>query len=320
MAKIPKTIEPINADFDVLGKSLVSQDKSLGKLKALYQAPLPIAGVDLECAVLDDHDNTRVIGMTSVFTAFDRVARSNNRVISVPAFMDAKNLQPYINQELKELIKPIEYFDGKAEKMGYNALILSAMCEMYLQARRDGVLVSKQVHLAEKAEILQSAFARLGMIALIDEATGFQRDRSHDALRILLEKYISEGMQKWIKTFPDSFFKELDKLYDNQETKSQKRPQYYGSFINKYVYDPIENGYVKRKLDKLNIKDNGKRKARFHQWLSDEGKQVLTRQIGRVEMLMELCPDIEAYKKAARKQKMISIAPYLFDDMNQIID
>ena len=234
--------------------------------------------------------------------------------------MDAKNLQPYINQELKALIKPIEYFDGKTEKMGYNALILPAVCEMYLQARRDGVLTSKQAHLATKAEILQSAFARLGMITLIDEATGFQRDRSHDALRLLLEKYISEGMQRWIKTFPDSFFKELDKLYDNQETKSQKRPQYYGTFINKYVYDPIENGYVKRKLDSLNITDNGKRKARFHQWLSDEGKQVLTRQIGRVEMLMELCPDIEAFKKAARKQKMISIAPYLFDDMNQIID
>ena len=317
---VKSIIEPINADFDDLAKSLVSSDKSLGGLKALYQAPLPIGGVDLECAVLSDSENTRVIGMTSVFKAFDRVARSNNRLINIPSFIDAKNLQPYIDQEFKLLIKPIEYFDGKSEKMGYNALILPAMCEMYLQARRDEVLTAKQAHLAEKAEILQSAFARLGMITLIDEATGFQRDRSHDALRILLEKYISEGMQKWIKTFPDSFFKELDKLYDNQTTKSHKRPQYYGTFINTYVYDPIEHGYVKRKLDELNIQDNGKRKARFHQWLSDEGKQVLTRQIGRVEMLMELCTDIESFKKAAKKQKMVSIAPYLFDDMNNIVD
>lgn len=315
-----KIIEPLKADFDDLAKSLVSNPKTAKGLKALYQAPLPIGGVELDCAVLDDKDNTRVIGMTSVFKAFDRVPRSNNRLINIPAFMDAKNLQSYINQEFMGLIKPIEYFDGKSEKVGYNARIITKMCKMYLDARRDGVLTSKQLHLAEKSEILQSAFADLGVITLIDEATGFQRDRSHDALRLLLERYISEGMRRWIKTFPDSFFRELDKLYDNETTKSQKRPQYYGNFINRYVYDPIEHGYIKQKLDALNITDKGKRKARFHQWLSDEGKQVLTRQIGRVEMLMELCPDIDAFKKAAIKQKKVSIAPYLFDEMNQIID
>jgi len=70
----------------------------------------------------------------------------------------------------------------------------------------------------------------------------------------------------------------------------------------------------------LNITDEGKRKARFHQWLKDDGRQVLSRQLGRTEMLMELCDDIDGFKKAAKKQKDISVAPYLFDEMNQIID
>ena len=84
----------------------------------------------------------------------------------------------------------------------------------------------KQVHLAEKAEILQSAFAKVGIVALIDEATGFQQDRRHDALRMLLGKYIAEGLQKWIHTFPDSFFAEPDRLYHNDPTTSKSRPQY----------------------------------------------------------------------------------------------
>jgi hypothetical protein len=49
--------------------------------------------------------------MTSVFKAFDRVARSNARLINIPSFMDAKSLQPFISKDLERLIKPIEYLD-----------------------------------------------------------------------------------------------------------------------------------------------------------------------------------------------------------------
>lgn len=219
-----------------------------------------------------------------------------------------------------ELIKPIDYSNGKSIKTGFNALILPAICDLYLKARRDDVLAQKQEHLAVKAEILQSSFAKVGMIALIDEATGFQTDRPHDALRLLLSKYIAEGLQKWIHTFPDSFFTELDRIYKNEPTTSQNRPRYYGDFINRYIYEPIEHAYVKSKLNELNIGEDGKRKARFHQWLSDEGRTILIHQIGRVQMLMEMCADIEAFKTAAIKQKKVSIAPYLFDEMNQIIE
>lgn len=320
MAKGDKTIEPIDAQFETVARAIVA-DQGPSKLpKALYNGLLPIGGGDLDCAILDDAQNTRVIMMTSVFKAFGRIARSNNRVINIPAFIDAQNLQPYINQDVRALIRPIEYLDGKSTQIGYNAEILPEICDLYLKARRDGNLAPKQAHLAEKAEILQSAFAKVGITALVDEATGFQQDRRHDALRLLLGKYIAEGLQKWIHTFPDSFFAELDRLYDNAPTTSRKRPQYYGKFINKYVYDPIENGYVKAELDKLNISNEGKRKARFHQWLTDEGRTILTRQIGKIEGVMEMCDDIEHFKKVARRQKTVTVAPYLFDEMNRIID
>ena len=232
MAK-DKTIEPINASFPDVAKAMVPRAKPDNISSAIYEGPLPIAETELDCAILDDAENTRVISMSSVFKAFGRVMRSNNRLINMPAFMDAQNLQPYIDQELKALINPIAYRSGKAEKQGYSAHILPAICDMYLKARRGGALTKKQEHLAHQAEILQSSFAKVGLIALIDEATGFQRDRKHDALRLLLAKYIAEGLKKWIHTFPDSFFAELDKLYGNEPTSAKGRPQYYGHFINR---------------------------------------------------------------------------------------
>lgn len=70
----------------------------------------------------------------------------------------------------------------------------------------------------------------------------------------------------------------------------------------------------------MNITDAGKRRARFHQWLNEDGRSMLIHQLGRVQGLMEMCANIDDFKAAARKQKNVSIAPYLFDDMNRIID
>ncbi|MFN8693413.1 MAG: hypothetical protein ACK5XX_03300, partial [Holosporales bacterium] len=97
-----KIIEPIDARFQDVANAMVASQFNKKQLKALYQGILPIAGVELDCAVLDD--GTRVLSATSVFTAFDRPRRANSRLeidgIKVPAFMDAANLKRYINQDV----------------------------------------------------------------------------------------------------------------------------------------------------------------------------------------------------------------------------
>lgn len=319
-----KIIEPIPDTMRNVVSAIVSSSQPQKIPKALYRGTLPIGGVELDCAVLDD--GTRILTATAVFDAFGRSRKGMNERLEIegtrlPPFLAAKNLKDHIDQSVIDRTKLITYLDGATKKSGYAASILPKMCAVYLSARRAGDLIeASQGKLAEQAEILLSALADVGIDALVDEATGFQYDRKHDALRLLLAKYIAEGMQKWIHTFPDSFFLELDKLYNNEPTSSQKRPQYYGHFINRYVYQPIENGYVKSKLNELNIDDSGKRKARFHQWLSDGGRTVLLHQIGRVQMLMEMCQGIGQFKTAAETQKRVSIAPYLFDEMNKIIE
>jgi len=296
--------------------------------KAMYRGNLPIGSLELDCYVLDNE--IRILSSSAIFKAFDRPQRGsrkidsfevNGEVITLPPFLASKTLFHLIKSDLLELITPVEFLDGEVIKKGYKAEILPKICSLYLEARRENLLQTGQKKLAIQAEILLLAIANVGIIALIDEATGFQYDRKKDALRILLEKYIADGMQKWItKRFPDKFFEELDRLYENEKTTSRARPQYYGLFINSYVYKPIEDGWVKSKLNELNITDEGKRKARFHQWLSQFGIDQLEKQIWRVLGTMEACNNLDECKlKLARQNGLTIIEENLFGSEEKII-
>jgi hypothetical protein len=294
--------------------------KQDNQLIAAYKGVLPIGDLLIDCAVLSD--GTRVLTATSIFNAFDRARKGvNDRAIlddgtKLPPFIAAKSLLPYVTDNIKKWSAGIVYLDGEKTFEGYPAEMLPEICGMYLKARRDNSLHETQIKSAIQAEIILEAFAKVGIIALIDEATGFQVDRKKDALRFLLQQYVEDGMRAWLKTFPDSFFDQLDKLYGNPRTTSRSRPQYYGKFINKHIYNPIEFGYVKQELDKLNITDNGTRKARFHQWLTNHGRTTLIHQIGRVQALMEINSDIETFESMISRQKSLSIAPELFENLN----
>jgi hypothetical protein len=305
-------------------------------LKALYQGKLPIMGLELNCAVLDDE--TRILSATSIFEAFARtrsglskektqriMATLNERIPNhgwsqIPPFLGSKGIVSLIDIDDLAVFQPIKYEDNGVVVSGYKATLLTRLCKLYLQARREGVLDRQQIDTAKQAEILLGAIADIGITALVDEATGFQYDRKKDALRLLLEKYIAEGLQKWLKRFPDKFFEELDRLYKNEKTTSRARPQYYGLFINSYIYEPLEDGYVKNELNELNIDDEGKRKARFHQWLTDFGLNQLTLQIGRVMGIMEDSKTLDECKLRLARQKGLTVLEEdLFGETERII-
>jgi hypothetical protein len=96
-------------------------------LKAKCQGKLIIAEKELICAVLED--NTRVISRNAVFKAFGRTKRGRKqdeiRVLNMPSFIDANNLQPFISEALKDVLIPIEYHNKNGSlTAGYKAEIL----------------------------------------------------------------------------------------------------------------------------------------------------------------------------------------------------
>lgn len=79
---------------------------------------------------------------------------------------------------------------------------------------RCGVLRKQQAHIAAQADILIRGFATVGIIALVDEVTGYQEIRDRAALHKILDQYLEKEHAKRSKRFPDEFYREIFRLRD----------------------------------------------------------------------------------------------------------
>jgi hypothetical protein len=262
-------------------------------LDATHDGQLVIGDRRIDCAVLDD--KTRVLSQGTVLTALGRVpdkARRGDPGARRAPFLSASNLQPFIPADLRDLDVPIRYrLPGNSARMvGYRAEILPKVCGVYLDARDAGVLTHNQRSTARAAEILIRGLAEVGIIALVDEATGYQEVRARRELEQILEAYVHAEFRPWVKLFPDEFFREIYRLQGwEYRAGTSKRTPHVGKLINQYVYDQLPAG-VHAELRRLNpTDDNGRRKRKHHQHLTaDTGHPHLDKQIAAVTMLMRI--------------------------------
>lgn len=267
-----------------------------GEVKTAYFAgDIKVGDLVLSCAVLED--GTRVINQSTMLFALGRNPQKSRRSRGTsdlrPPFLLANNLQEFIGNDLKSLTSPIRYKlsgRGSSWSYGYKAEILPLVCEVYLRAKDADKLDAKQIDAASAAYLLMRGLARVGITALVDEATGYQDVRAHDELQRLIEKYVQAELRPWVKMFPDEFFKGIYKIYGwNYQEGSVKHPKYVGAFINRHVYEQLPPG-VLDEIRRLNPKNaRGNRNHRHHQFLTvDTGNVQLDKQISTVTTLMRI--------------------------------
>jgi len=257
--------------------------------RATHQGLLKIMGKELPCVVLED--GRRIITQASIFKAFDRPARGSRSKtedgVKIPAFLDSKNLKPYMNDQISEVITPIQYRGlNKAECSGFRAEVIPTVCEMYLNAQRDGTLTSNQATMAKISDLLIRSLATVGIIGLIDEATGYQQVRPRDALEAYLNKILSKELARWCKRFPDEYYENIYKL--------RKWPAFSPSMnkyscVGHYTNDIIYLRLGKDVLDELKNKTPDTSKISMHQWLSvDIGHSLLSNHMQGILTLQRL--------------------------------
>jgi len=283
------------------------------KITAEYVGNIKIGEIDIKCAVLSNEK--RVFFQREVVGAL-----TGNKKGGLGRYLKPRNLQPYVPEKFKgeKWDQGIVRFESSGyEAHGFEAEDLIDICNMYIRTKNDGKLLNSQKDIATRAQIIVNAFAKTGVIAVIDEATGYQRLRKKDALRLLVQSYIIEEAREWMKEFPDEFFVELDRIYNNPQTTPQKRPKYYGKFINSYIYEPIERGLVLEKFNKLNPTDErGTRKKRLHQFLNEEkGIKVLRNRIGKVTALLQISPSKRRYEDNFKRMESKQQAFEFIDDV-----
>lgn len=238
------------------------------------KTPLKLGELEIPCYVLDD--GTRVFSGRGIQKAIGYESKSGQWMNS---FSKLNGLSSYLcaghPSVSDKLSNPIPFRRNAAggsqsTTNGYEVTILVDICSAIIDANRAGVFNDDLI--VRNADIIIRAVAKVGIIALVDEVTGYNKEkaRAKDELQKFLDKFLSEEAARWIKVFDDSFFEDLYRMHNWTWTQTSKRPGIVGKWINDIVYERIAP-LVLAELEKKNPKnENGNRGKKHHQYLSRE--------------------------------------------------
>ena len=219
---------------------------------------------------------------------------------NLPVYLSANNYLPFIDNGLGEaLISPIKYKTKNGNiANGLEASLLPKVCNVFLKARDSGDLYKSQIPMSVQADIIMRGLAEVGIVALIDEATGFQRERANDALSRILEAFIAKELQPWVKTFPDEFYEHLFRLRGlDYPAENVKRPQYFGHLTNDIVYKRLAPAVLEELKSTTPKTAKGRPKEHYHRRLTpDLGHPKLREHMASVITAMKLSRDYEDFR------------------------
>lgn len=240
-----------------------------------HTGEIRIDDMTIECAVLND--GRRVLTQRGYSVALGRYKNPNRgSVAELPVFLQASNLTPFIPEELARSLEVIKFKRLKTGGLGgniglgYLAETVPAVCSVYLKAFAAGKTTERQRASVDAARVLLEGLARVGIVALVDEATGYQKFRDRDALQKILEKFVAKELRPWVRAFPQEFYEEMFRLkgWKSSDPKKLKRPGVVGTYTNQLIYEKLAPGVLKELKRKMPKTASGNPKGRLHSLLS----------------------------------------------------
>lgn len=272
----------------------------------MTEHPAPIATVlargtitlldDFPCAVCQLPDGTivRLLSARRFHQSLGLTAGMPRRMLSdclQASFTPPENVSAFISNDLKVTATAIAYPARGGIAQGYRAELLPEICSAYVHGFLAGALRATQHHIAHHCAGVLRALAVTGIVALIDEATGYQELRAKDDLQRLVALYLRETPVEWLKTFPDDYYRELYRVLGLRYQPSQGRhPRFIGVHTRHLLYDPIVPAALWPELDRRNpFTTAHHRKTKLHQWLaSDLGRSKFLQQMDTTMTLLRI--------------------------------
>jgi hypothetical protein len=263
--------------------------------QATHTGVLTIGDMSFPCSVLSDR--TRILtqsdfmeGMGMYYSGWVAKNKPQGSTADVPHFLAFKSLMPFVDRHLGDLQSIVVKYRTERGSLahGIKAEIIPKICEVWMDADESGKLGGRQKQIAQKAKIIIRALARVGIVALVDEVTGYQEVRNKQALQALLDAFLRQEFAAWAKRFPDEFYKEIFRLRGWEWNRvSVKRPILVGKLTNDVVYERLAPSLL-AELESRNPKDEkGRRKSAHHQWLTEDiGHPALAQHLHAVIGLM----------------------------------
>lgn len=259
-------------------------------LRATHAGELNIGPIPIPCYVLEN--GTRVISHRGLQRSLGiAVSGGAQHTASFVASIASK-----INSDTNltaRISSPIDFVPPNYGRsaFGYEATVLADICDLILAARQAGEIAGTRMHrIADTCEVLVRGFARVGIIALVDEATGYQEDRGRTELQQILERYISKELARWVKTFPNEFYEYMYQLRGWKfDPTSTKRPGCVAHYTVDLTYDRIAPELVKELKQRTPRNAAGRPKNKLFQWLTmDYGHPRLRQHLEGVIVLMRV--------------------------------
>jgi hypothetical protein len=232
---------------------------------------LPLGDIDLECYVLKD--KRRVFSKRAMARAIGIKSQGGNVLMRT---INRKGLGSVVPEKLTQvldnpiLFKPIV---GNPAH-GYEATVLIELCDAIWEARKQGKLTTTQFNMALRAEIILRSAAKVGIVALIDEATGYIKDKAKEEYRQLFQEFIRNECRAWEREFPDQLFDMIYAIHKLPRKHQNKHPQFFGHFFRKYIYKPLahSNGVILEMIDEKNpvVYTSGGRRYKIHTFLTEQ--------------------------------------------------
>lgn len=250
-------------------------------------------GSSIECYVMDNGE--RVLSMRG---AAKSMGLSGGGGIALIRNLNSSWISPYLTNDLKDWLQKAnrnelpQYLARNGRRFTpFGAPLFVDLCKAYVDAKQDGALkLDSQISIANTLYAIMTAFAKTGLVAVIDEVTGYQYDREKDELQKLLSLYISEELMPWAKRFPDEFYRQMFRL-KGWEYKGKNKPQYVGKLTNHYIYEQLPDGVLEE------LKQKTPKSKRLHQSLTEQvGVPHLDKQLQKTIALMQASDSWEEFE------------------------
>lgn len=263
--------------------------------KAIAEGVLPNG--DIPCAVVEGE--LRLLSRRGVGRALGRQRFLGKRGAGeeIPFFLAGEALKPFIPRDLElALSRPILYLGSGGLSYGVPAESLPQICKVWADALAAGALRSDaQRKTASNAQALLFALAGVAMVALVDEATGYQDIRPRDSLARILERFLAKELQPWQRTFEPDFYKHIFRLQNwIYNPMSLHRPRRVAALTVDLVYQrlaPNIREELKHLAKKYQHDRNLKNQPHLHRGLSREHGWIKLREhLASVMTLLDIAP------------------------------
>ena len=255
---------------------------------AKWPGVLTIGNIEIPVYVL--HDGRRIVSRTGATTVLTGGKGGGN----LESYVQVRALEPYMPNDLH--VRMIDFtipeVVNKSVK-GMDAETFLEICSGYVRALQDSKLTDVQIGIAMRAAMFVTACSKVGLIALIDEATGYQYRRPDEELQLKLRLFLLEEMRKWERTFPNELWEQFGRL-TNWKGAIHQRPKYWGKLVMELIYEYLDPDVAEWLRENAPTPKHGQN---YHQWLTSQyGLKKLIEHIWKVVGIASTCSDIDELK------------------------